>query len=228
VNRSSGAFTHRPGEARTALAGEPARHRSQAIGYAIRRLPSVEHKYDVLDLGAASGETLSFYAELPSKIYFADFFSDLQSRTVDPEASIDGFVRACHRVLPFPERTKFDLVNTWDLFNYLSLEEIGALSEYLRQFTSPIAPLVSFVWIHGRIPAQPQRYAVIDQETVEHRPTSTSQREGPRYKEPVLLKAMRGYRVSKSFLLRNGFQEYVFQPRLQSQMGAGSDWVSGG
>jgi len=220
-------FSRRPSEFRESGAEDgPARHRSLALGYALRRLPPVEHKYEVLDLGAASGETLRFYSDLPSKIYFADFFGDLKLRAPDPEEGLDGFVRACRRILPFASRTRFDLLNTWDLFNYLSLEEIAALGTYLGRFSGEIAPLVMFIWTHGRIPAQPQRYAVLDDETVEHRPTSRSQRDGPRYNEPDLLRALAGYRVSKSFLLRNGFQEYVLQPRPQSRIGDGADWYA--
>ena len=225
MRRTSGGFSRRPSEhGETRAQEELSRHRSLALGYALRRLPPVEHKYEVLDLGAACGETLRFYSDLPSKIFFADFFSELKSSAADPEEGLDGFVRACGDILPFPGRTRFDLINTWDLFNYLSLEEIGALGDYLARFSSEIAPLVTFIWIHGRIPAQPQRYAVLGEETVEHRPTSRSQTDGPRYKEPDLLRTLPGYRVTKSFLLRNGFQEYVLQPRPQSQIGGGSDW----
>lgn len=229
MSRNSGVFSRRPSERGETRADEnPSRQRSLALGYALRRLPPVEHKYEVLDLGSAAGETLRFYSELPSKIYFADFFSELKAHAPDPEEGIDGFVRTCSRILPFPARTRFDLVNTWDLFNYMTLEEIGALGRYLTRFSSEIAPLVTFIWIHGRIPAQPQRYAVLDEETVEHRPTSMSRSDGPRYKEPDLLRALSGYRVSKSFLLRNGFQEYVLQPLPHSQIGDAADWQLSG
>ena len=61
-----------------------------------------------------------------SKIYFADFFGELKTLAPDPEEGLEGFVAACKKILPFAARARFDLVNTWDLFNYLSLEEIGA------------------------------------------------------------------------------------------------------
>ncbi len=69
----------------------PLRHRSQAVGYALRRLPPVERKYEVLDLGQACSETLRFYAELPSKIYFAGFFSDLKGLAPEPEEGLERF-----------------------------------------------------------------------------------------------------------------------------------------
>lgn len=221
MTRGSGVFSRSARDPRTP--GDPSSspgHRTQAVGYALRRLPEVERKYEVLDLGQACGETLSFYAELPSKVYFAGFFSDLKAMALDPEEGLPAFERACERILPFPPRTRFDLVCTWDLFNYLSGEEIGALTTYLRRFMTESAPLVSLIWYQGRIPAQPQRFAVLDEENVEYRLTSQGEMDGPRYKEPALLRAMSSFRVSKSFLLRNGIQEYVFQPVAQSQSSA--------
>ena len=119
--------------------------------------------------------------------------------------------------------TEFDLVNSWDLFHSLAPGQIGALSEYLRAFVREQSLWTSLIWIHKRIPAQPQRFAIIDEETVEYRPTSRSERTGPLYKEPALLKAMKSYRAGKSFLLRHGIQEYVFEPRHPVPSG-GTDW----
>ena len=203
----------------------PQRYRSLAIGHVSERLPTDDRKIEILDLGSACGETLAFYSGLRCKIYFADFYSDLQSEPRDPEAGVEAFVAACERVLPLAPTTRFDLVHAWDLFNYLNLEEIGALAGYLRRYSNDASPLVSLIWTRGRIPAQPNRYAIIDNETVEYRPSSNSERDGPRYKEPVLLRAMSGYRVGRSFLLRHGIQEYIFEPRVSVEAGGG-DWGS--
>jgi hypothetical protein len=184
----------------------------------------VERKYEVLDLGQACSETLRFYAELPSKIYFAGFFSDLKGLAPEPEEGLKRFNKALEESLPFAARTRFDLVVTWDIFNYLRLDEVEALTTYLRRFMSESAPLVSLIWYQRRIPAQPQRFALLDAESLEYRPTSQAEMDGPRYKEPDLLRAMHSFRVSKSFLLRNGIQEYVFQPRPQSQSVPDADW----
>jgi SAM-dependent methyltransferase len=202
----------------------PQRHHSLAIAYALERLPAGERKIEILDLGAACGETLAFYSRLPCKIYFADFFGDLQSRTWDTEEEeVEAFQEACRLILPFPQGAQFDLVNSWDLFNYLEPGQIGALSEYLRAFVREQSLWTSLIWIHKRIPAQPQRFAIINEETVEYRPTSRSERTGPVYKEPALLKAMGSYRAGKSFLLRHGIQEYVFEPR-HPVPSVGTDW----
>lgn len=203
--------------------GGPQRYRSQVIGRVSARLPGDERKVEILDLGSACGETLAFYSGLPCKIYFADFFADLQAQPRDPEEGIEAFATACDQVLPLAPETRFDLIHTWDLFNYLSLEEIAAVAAYLRRHSSDNAPLVSLIWNSGRIPAQPNRYAIIDNETVEYRPSSRSERNGPRYKEPDLLRAMTGYRAGSSFLLRHGIQEYIFEPRVSVEAGGG-DW----
>lgn len=205
----------------------PQRHHSLAIRESQRHLLGAGHKVEILDLGAASGETLAYYTGLPCKIFFADFFAELKTLDTDPEdPSSDGFAKACRRLLAFSSSTRFDLIHSWDLFNYLSLEEIGGLADYLRRFSGEVAPLVSLIWTKRRIPAQPNRYAIIDSETVEYRRRSGGQRPGPLYKEPDLLKAMSGYRAAKSFLLRHGVQEYVFEPRVGVDLSPRGLWES--
>lgn len=190
----------------------PERHRSLAVEYTLERLRRDEGKIEILDLGSACGETLAYYSDLPCKIFFADFYSDLKSDPPDPEDGLEGFLAACRRCLPLAAGSRFDLVHTWDLFNYLELEEIGGLSRFLRPFLAADAPLVSLIWIQRKIPAQPCRFAILDDHTVEYRRSSPAETSAPRYKEPDLLRAMTGYRARKSFLLRHGVQEYVFEP----------------
>lgn len=202
----------------------PQQHHSLAVAQCHERLPVEDRKVEILDLGSACGETLAFYSGLSCKIYFADFYVDWKSQAVEADEGIEGFAAACERVLPLESSVRFDLIQSWDLFNYLSLEEIAALTEYLRRFSSDRAPLVSLIWNKSRIPAQPNRYAIIDMETVEYRPSARSERPGPRYKEPVLLRAMPSYRAGRSFLLRHGIQEYIFQPRVALQPGEGGPW----
>ena len=202
----------------------PKRYHSLALAPSQQRLLTEGHKVEILDLGSACGETLAYFTGLPCKIYFADFFADLKAHAPDPEGGMEAFAAACARVLPFPASTRFDLIQSWDLLNYLSLDEISGLTGYLRRFSSDVAPLMSLIWTRRRIPAQPNRYAIIDAETVEYRPSSRAERPGPLYKEPELLRAMPSYRAGRSFLLRHGVQEYIFEPRVSIEIAARGDW----
>lgn len=204
-------FSRRTRSAAETRSNGPERHRSLAVEYTLERVRAGESKVEILDLGSACGETLAYYSEFPCKIYFADFYSDLKSRPPDPEEGLKGFLAACRRCLPLESDSRFDLVHTWDLFNYLELEEIGGLCRYLKSFLAEAAPLVSLIWIRQRIPAQPYRFAILDDHTLEYRPSSRAETTAPRYKEPDLLRAMGSYRARKSFLLRHGIQEYVFE-----------------
>lgn len=188
------------------------------MGQCHESLPTEQRKVEILDLGSASGETLAFYSGLSCKIFFADFFTDWKSRSGEAGEDIGAFGAACARVLPFDPAARFDLVHTWDLFNYLDPARIGILTDYIRRFSSDRAPLVSLIWNRRRIPAQPNRFAIIDMETVEYRPSTRAERTGPLYSEPDLLRAMRSYRPGRSFLLRHGVQEYVFHPSGAAQL----------
>ncbi len=217
-------FSRRSGQpTEPAIPAGPQRYRSQAIGNAHERLDSEDRKVEILDLGAACGETLAFYSGLSCRLHFADSYADMKGRPRDEEETTDDILAAYAAALPFRSGTRFDLILSWDLFNYLSREEIEGLTRHLRRFSSDSAPLVSLIWNTPKIPAQPHHYAIVDAETLEYRPTTTSERPGPRYKEPDLLRAMDGYRVRRSFLLRHGVQEYVFAPRSTSDTGPGRE-----
>ncbi len=211
---SAGAFPRRVQEERRAVDPTgPRRYRSLAMEPCHGALPVGERKVEILDLGSASTETLAFYSGLSCKIYFADFFVDWKSGSAESGKSRDDFASRCASLLPFDNSMRFDLIHTWDLFNYMKRDEITALSSHIRRFSTDRAPLVSMIWNRPRIPAQPNRYAIIDLETLEYRPSTSGERRGPRYTEPDLLRAMPGFGAGRSFLLRHGIQEYVFEPR---------------
>lgn len=204
----------------------PRRLRSLALEVANRALVNDGRKVEILDLGAACGETLAFYTGLPCKLHFVDCYADLKATPRgDEESAAEAMSEACAKALPFDASTRFDLILTWDLFNYLSREEIGVLAGHLRRFSRETAPLVSLIWTTQRIPANPNRYAIIDRETLEYRPTTTRERPGPRYREPDLLRVMRGYRAGRSFLLRHGMQEYIFEPLSGADLTGRPGWA---
>ena len=163
-------FSRRSGQpTEPAVPAGPQRYRSQAIGHAHERLDSEDRKVEILDLGAACGETLAFYSGLSCRLHFADSYADMKGRPRDEEETIDDILAAYAAALPFRSGTRFDLILTWDLFNYLSREEIEGLTRHLRRFSSDSAPLVSLIWNTPKIPAQPHHYAIIDAETLEYR-----------------------------------------------------------
>ena len=70
--------------------------------------------------------------------------------------------------------------------------------------------LLAFISTLKSIPERPAKYSIVDHETITSQRLSDIHRPCPQYQEPQLVKLMPGYVVLNSYLLRNGFKEYLF------------------
>jgi hypothetical protein len=137
-----------------------------------------------------------------------DFYrSYLEARANAGEAERDEVLSG---VLGFDEETRFDLLLAWDLFNYLELSDLESLMRRLSRWCNPGALLFALISSQPVIPAEPTVFRILDAERMVYEPRSPETRRGPRHNPRDVLKAMMGFEVSSSFLLRNGIQEYVF------------------
>jgi len=59
------------------------------------------------------------------------------------------------------------------------------------------------------MPSQPIRFRIVDTDTLSYTIDSSLERPSPLFKEPDLKRWLPDFEVETSFLLRNGFQEYV-------------------
>ncbi len=182
---------------------------SLALNALLQRLRG-DRKYNVLDLGPASGVNVEFYSRFAAKIHIEDLYRTLNS--FDYFSAEDGgsFESVYRYLLPYKRGTRFDIVLGWDLFNYLAPKEFLFLSRHLAGFCSRGALVFCLVWTRESIPDQPYRYTVVDEQTLRYEGASTILRRSPRYEETDLAHMMPDFRVANSFLLRNGFKEYLF------------------
>ncbi len=184
-------------------------HTSLALNALLQRLRS-DRRYHLLDLGMASGVNVEFYSRFAAKIYIEDLYRTLSSfdyLSPDDGASYDTVFRY---LLPYQRGTRFDIILGWDLFNYLQPREFLFLSRHLARFCAPGALMFALVSTRDSIPEQPGRYTIVDDQTLSYRTSSAVMRASPKYQETQLAQLMPNFRVANSFLLRNGFKEYLF------------------
>ena len=120
-------------------------------------------KKTVLDLGPASGDNLdqvASYAKRCFKLFIANFFEDLSEAGPGARRNAATFLGTCEQLLGFPEDTRFDLIFAWDLFNYLSLEEVEVLAHHLSRFSKSGTQLMALVSIYQKIPDRPFRFSI--------------------------------------------------------------------
>jgi hypothetical protein len=199
---------------------------SKALPLVLSRL-SEEDKTEILDLGAALSGNVRFFSPYPCRLHIADLFASLLSEAAesleDPEAD---FALACRRALDLDREEMFDLIFAWDIFDYLRLDQIQALATQLVPHCRETTVLFALASYHKQIPARPGTYELLSRETLRYRPAGVAVRTSPQHKEPDLARALQGFEVEQSFLLRHGQHEYIFAAtpgkRVAGQTGSDS------
>lgn len=182
----------------------------------VSRLVEARPDSSILDLGPASGSNVGYFSELGCRLHVADLYRSLNQENGRPAGETLGFARACREMLPDPEGGAFDFILAWDLLNYLTEDEIRVLARHLTALCRPGSELFALISIRHRIPSQPLRYQILEGGRLSYSEPSPHQRTSPEYKEPLLKRLLPGFAVERCFLLRHGFQEYLFRYQPES------------
>lgn len=201
-----------------------AAQKSLALGLLSHNL-RVDQRYTILDLGPAVAENIDFWSNYSCKIYIEDFYQTLISENawpqgntpktqgVDIDAPTSGQTQTKKLVdwlMPYAPKTRFDVIFVWDLFNYLAREPLHELISHLSGYCRPGTLIFALVSTRVQISQQPLVYKILGHDQLLYESTSNLECVNPRYREINLLRAMPNFRTHKSFLLRNGIQEYIF------------------
>lgn len=158
----------------------------------------------LLDLGTANTENVAFLSALPARLIIADLPHSLAS--VPTGSAFDARLQ---QELPDIEPGSVDAVLAWDLLNYLDPRQIGSLGGHLERLCAPEAPVFALISTLAEIPDEPRVYRIADSEHLFYESHTRGRRTCPRYNEPDLHRALPGFEVETSYLLRNGMREYL-------------------
>jgi hypothetical protein len=186
-------------------------HRSLALKALLDGLrPGSPHT--VLDLGPGLGPNIDFLARLACRVRVADLLWTLLG---EPKTSREPirFASLLSRLLPLPEDERLDAVLAWNVFDYLRPDQIASLMTWLSGACRPGARVLALVSTRREIPARPLRYSIVDRENVACYGPLHPLRPCPRHPPTLLVRAMPGFSVEATFLMRNGIQEYLFASR---------------
>ncbi len=171
----------------------------------------------VLDLGPSFGANVEFFSRCASRVFIEDLYRTLAALHQPHQQShqdADGPL-CCplfDALLPYRDEKPFDLILLWNLIDYLQRDDIRRLSDHLATISRRGTLLYALVSTRSRIPETPDDYKIADDNSLIALPTAAAQRDGPRHSQVRLLELMRKFRVQRSFLLRSGLQEYLFEP----------------
>jgi hypothetical protein len=159
----------------------------------------------VLDLGSSSAKSFNFFAQLSCKIRFEslnELFAPENGSQPNGEMLL---TQLDHYIDDSGLREHFDLVLTWDLFNYLNLSGIEWLTKKLSLLCRPNALVHSVRYLGSNIPTRPQTFQIVNQyqvlisDTVEAGPRRHASHETAR-----LLKLMPDFYLENTYLNFDG------------------------
>ncbi len=208
----------------------PPGHRSPALKAILDGLPPGSRR-EVLDLGPPLAGNIKLLSALSCRVRIADLHRSLLAESVEsrrPEAMGALF----ERLLPLAPEEHFDALLAWDVFDYMRPDQVSSLMARLTPAFPPEALVLVLVSTRRQIPARPLGYRIVDRENLAYDGPLQPSRPGPRYTQPDLARMMPGFSVRRSFLLRNGIQEYLLArgegegaPRApEPSLVAGASW----
>ncbi len=158
----------------------------------------------VLDLGTASGNNVNFFLRYSAGLSVADLRGQLlgargAGSSLQQALRLEGVHGPFHVVL------------AWDLFDYLSTEQLAALGARLGELVRADGIVLCFLSYRAHIPGEPRLYRILDRDHLQVDANDATERPSPRIKEPQLRRAFPGFEVEGSYLLRNGLQEYLLR-----------------
>ena len=166
-------------------------------------------RHTVLDLGPPVAANLRFLSALSCRLRIADLHRSLSSESIEsrrPEAMGALF----KRLLPLAPGERFDALLAWEVFDYLRPDQASTLMAWLAPACHPEALALVLVSTQRTIPALPLRPRILDRENLAWDGRREPARPSPRYAQADLERMMPGFSVRRSFLLRNGIQEFLF------------------
>jgi hypothetical protein len=185
------------------------RFASLAMGTIVERA-GARRDCRVLDLGPGIGANVEFLSAFSSRIFIEDLYQTLSSIgpfTGDARAYCPVF----SGLLPYLGQKPFDLIFLWSLLDYLDRDDIQRLASHLIGISTRGTLIHALISTRRSMPAMPETFKIIDNSNLCGRRVSAAEIACPRHSQVRLLEWMRGLRAKRSYLLRNGMQEYIFE-----------------
>ncbi|MEM7705717.1 MAG: hypothetical protein AAF358_09210 [Pseudomonadota bacterium] len=151
----------------------------------------------ILDLGKVHAQTLGFFQKLGASFSVMDL--DISLKGTAFEMALEAY----------RDWGPFDGVLAWDLPNYMASDELSVLGTWLEAHTGTPCPLLVCMATRTPYADQPGRYSVVDEATLLVDPGSSEVTRTDRHVPNVLKRAWPSFSPNRSFLLRNGMQEFV-------------------
>lgn len=185
------------------------RHNSPGFT-AIYRQIHISRLNRILDLGSFCASNFRFLSTLGCKLHFENLDEFLRDNQADLYSSkladlLDDYLSG------FAEGELFNVVLTWDIFNYLDLNSIERLMERLQPFCTRNALIHVMRHLGTNVPAVPCRFRIADNGSLVVSRTVQSNPMAVRHRctSATLLKHIPQYRLERTFMNHTGMQPWI-------------------
>jgi hypothetical protein len=166
----------------------------------------------VLHIGAASPETMDFFAGYRCRLFLNDLFEQLPF-VIDEEETEESLVARFESELQIPQGVRFDICLFWDFFNYLDADGIAAFLTVLRPHLHAGSVAHAYAVHNVRAPRVNQRYGVVDHDAICVRPRSKALPGYSPRPQNELKTLLDCFRVDRSVLLTDSRLELLLHAR---------------
>ena len=175
---------------------------------------AAQPRLNILDIGAATAESVRFFGRYRCRLQFADLFGETgyrrqhQDRPRPHETVFD-------RVFDFPPGTMFDVCLFWDFLNYLDMALLRDLAQTLRRHVHEGTRGHAFVPFSNALPFAGMRFGLeaADQLAVKADPPPPPPHP---HTNKVIARSFWPFAVSRATLLEENRQELLLQVRLEA------------
>ena len=182
-------------------------HRSPGLKAALASIPA-DGTCRILDLGPSVAGNLEFVSSLASRVQIVDLLGGdtLTGKTAYPgHRERVGVLSA----LADEHADSFPLVLVWDTFSYLPIEQAQAVVGELARLCRPDGRLLAIIVEADTMPASPNIYRIIDEESLAYELRTTDIRGGPQLPPAAVERLLAGFSIEHSYVLRHGVREYL-------------------
>jgi hypothetical protein len=162
----------------------------------------------VLDLGPAMADNVTALGEVARRVRILDLTRiEVGRRSALPETIENGIRSLC--ALATDHEAVHDLVLAWDLVNYVPRNRVAPLMEALGDLCTTGGRVFLSVTENHPIPALPNRHRIIGASRVRVESLTSEVGVAPELPPAAVERALKGFRIERTFVLRHGVREYV-------------------
>lgn len=178
------------------------------------RLNQMEGKIGVLDLGRPCNANVQFFSQFSCKLHIVDlysFFNEMNGVVAHDEVRLLEVEKYVEQHILTQQNVEFDVILVWDLMNYMEKNLLQTFFKVIIKYCHKGTLLFVLNASQQLIPNNPSFYKIVRPDCLGCEQETVSWTQSPRLTPGDLQRFLPGFVVYRSFLLKSGMQEILFE-----------------